>query len=330
MIFIHEAGHFITARICGVGVNEFAIGMGPKIYSKVSPKSNTRYSIRLFPIGGFVSMVGEDEDSAEENAFGNVSVIKRMIIIAAGAFMNILLGFLIMLIIVSTSQTQLATNIVGKFDGNAISEQSGLMVGDEIIKVGRVNVHTGYDLAYEIMNQGYEPIDLTIIRNNDRIVLDDVIFSTFTQNGATFGNVDFASLGEVKTFGSIIKNTWFRSLSTIKMVWDSLVDLIRGRYGIDAVSGPVGITQELGKAAKSGIQTLLYLCAVISINLGVVNLLPIPALDGGRFVFLLYEAIFRKPIKKEVEAYIHFIGIVLLFSLMIVIALKDVWSIFIK
>jgi len=330
MIFIHEAGHFITARICGVGVNEFAIGMGPKIYSKVSKKSNTRYSVRLFPIGGFVSMVGEDEDSAEENAFGNVNVIKRMGIIIAGAFMNILLGFLIMLIIVSTSQTQFATNIVGRFDDNATSSQSGLMVGDEIIKVGQVNVHTGYELAYEIMNQGYEPIDLTVIRNNEIIILDDVIFSIFSQSGATFGNVDFASRGEEKTFYSVIKNAWFRSVSTIKMVWDSLVDLVRGRYGMDAVSGPVGITQELGKAAKTGMQSLLYLCAVISINLGVVNLLPIPALDGGRFAFLLYEAIFRKPIKKEVEAYIHFIGIVLLFGLMIVIALKDVWSIFIK
>jgi regulator of sigma E protease len=275
-------------------------------------------------------MVGEDEESTAENAFGNINVFKRMVIIVAGAFMNILLGFLIMLIIVSTSQSQFATNVVGRFDDNATSMQSGLMVGDEIIKVGRVNIHTGYELAYEIMNQGYAPIDLTVIRNEEKIILEDVIFSNFTQSGATFGSVDFASYGEAKTLGSVIKNTWFRSLSTVKMVWDSLLDLLRGRYGMDAVSGPVGITKELGDAAKSGIQNLLYLCAVISINLGVVNLLQIPALDGGRFVFLFYEAIFRKPIKKEIEAYIHFIGIILLLGLMVVIALKDVWSIFIK
>ena len=330
MIFIHEAGHFVTARICGVGINEFAIGMGPKVYSKVSAKSNTRYSVRLFPIGGFVSMVGEDEDSNEDNAFGKITVYKRMLIIIAGALMNILLGFLIMLIIVSTSQSQFATNKVGRFEENAISSQCGLRIDDVIVKVGRVNIHTGYELAYEIMNQGFEPIDLTVIRNGEKVVLYDVIFSTFTQSGATFGNVDFASYGEEKTVVSVLKNAWFRSISTIKMVWDSLVDLVTGRYGMNAVSGPVGITKELGDAARSGIQSLLYLCAVISINLGVVNLLPIPALDGGRFVFLLYEAFFRKPIKKEIEAYIHFIGIVLLFTLMIVIAFKDIWSIFIR
>ena len=173
IIFIHELGHFITARVCGVGVNEFAIGMGPKILSRVSLKSGIRYSLRLFPVGGFVSMVGEDEESSADNAFGNVSVWKRMIIIVAGAAMNLLLGLIVTLIIILSSKL-LPTTIIAAFDDNAISNESGLMIQDEIIKVDNKRVYTGYDLSYEIINRGYEAIDLTVVRNGDKIVLENV------------------------------------------------------------------------------------------------------------------------------------------------------------
>ncbi len=327
MIFIHELGHFLTARACGVGVNEFAIGMGPKLISRVSKKSGIRYSLRLLPIGGFVSMVGEDEESTASNAFGNVKPWRRMIIIVAGAFMNLLLGVLIMLIIVTSTSGLLATNVIGGFDDGAVSNQQ-LMVNDKIIKVGHTRVFTGYDCYYEIMNSGYEAIDLTVIRDGERVVLEDVVFNTFTESGATFGEVDFTPYGEQKTLPRVLKHTWVRSVSTVRMVWDSLVDMVRGRYGMDAISGPVGITGAIGDAAKTGVANLLYLCAVIAINLGVVNLLPLPALDGGRFVFILIEAVRGKPIKKEVEAYIHFVGIIILFAFMLVISCKDIWMLF--
>lgn len=324
MIFVHELGHYLSARACGVGIKEFAIGMGPKILTRVSKKTGIRYSYRLFPIGGFVSMVGEDEESEAENAFGKKSVWRRMIIIVAGAFMNLVLGFLIMLVIMSTTKGLLAVNTVAEFDNGAMSEASGLSVDDKIIKVNKTPIHTGYELAYEIMNQGDEAVDLTVIRNGEKIVLNDVIFPTFSESGATFGHLDFAPYGEEKTVLRVLRHTFFRSISTVKMVSDSLIDLIRGRYGMEAVSGPVGITEQIGLAAETGSTNLLYICAVISINLGLVNLLPLPALDGGRFVFLVFEAIRRKPVNKNVEAYIHFIGIIALFALMILITMKDV------
>ncbi|MDD7675748.1 MAG: site-2 protease family protein, partial [Eubacteriales bacterium] len=163
MIFIHELGHFLTARACGVGINEFAIGMGPKLFTHISKKSGIRYSLRLLPIGGFVSMVGEDEESEAENAFGKASALKRLAIIVAGAFMNLLLGMIIMFVMVVSTGGLLATNVVGEFSEGAVSNQQ-LMVNDKIIKVGNSRVYTGYDCYYEIMNQGYKAIDLTVIR----------------------------------------------------------------------------------------------------------------------------------------------------------------------
>ena len=330
IILIHELGHYLTARACGVGVNEFAIGMGPKIISHVSKKSGIRYSIRALPIGGFVSMVGEDEESDADNAFGNVAIWKRMIIIVSGAFMNFVLGILIILIMVLSTK-YLPVNIVAEFKPDATSSQYGLMVNDKVIKVGNRNIYTGYELSYEIMNQGYEPIDLVVIRNNEKIVLNDVVFGTFTESGAVFGDIDFTPYGVRKNIGNVILHTCVRAVSTVRMVWDSIFDMISGRYGIEAVSGPVGITEtivDIAEADANRAMNILHICSVITINLGIVNLLPFPALDGGRFVFMLVEAIRKKPIKKEVEGYIHFIGILLLFAFMIVISLKDIWSIF--
>lgn len=329
MIFIHELGHFLTARACGVGINEFAIGMGPKLYTHISKKSGIRYSLRLLPIGGFVSMVGEDEESEAENAFGKASALKRLAIIVAGAFMNLLLGMIIMFVMVVSTGGLLATNVVGEFSEGAVSNQQ-LMVNDKIIKVGNSRVYTGYDCYYEIMNQGYKAIDLTVIRGEEKIVLEDVVFNTFTESGATFGNVDFSPLGERKTVGNVLTHTWIRSVSTVRMVWDSLIDMIRGRYGVEAISGPVGITKVIGDAAQTSVINLLYICSVIAMNLGVVNLLPLPALDGGRLVFIVIEAIRGKPVKKEIEGYIHFVGIIILFVLMLIIAFKDIWTIFMK
>ena len=333
LIFIHELGHFITARACGVTVKEFAIGMGPKLLSWNSKKHGTRYSLRLFPIGGFVSMENEDgldenADPNDKNAFCNKSVPKRMLITIAGAVMNLLLGFVIMLVIVFSTQN-LGSTVIAKFADNATSSEK-LMVDDEIIKVGSTHVHTWNELAYEIMNSGYEPVDITVRRNGEKIKVEDVVFSTFVDSGATFGQYDFVPYAEEATFVNLLKHSFFRSVSTVKMVLDSLKGLLTGRFGIEAVSGPVGVVGVVEDVASQGFMSFLYIIGVLTINLGVFNLIPFPALDGGRFLFLAIEGVRGKPINRNIESYINFVGLMLLFALMIFVTFKDILNLIFK
>lgn len=327
LIFIHEFGHFMAARLCGVAVKEFAVGMGPTIFSWKSKKYDTKYGLRLFPIGGFVSMVGEDEESEEENAFCNKKVWKRIVIVLAGPIMNLLLGFLLMTVIVF-SQGNLASTTIAKFEEGAVSSQK-LQVGDEIVKVDGTRVHTGNDMVYEIMNQGYEPIDIEVIRNGEKLLIEDVSFLTLEDSGVTFGNYDFIPYAEESTLPNLIKHAYFRSVSTVKMVYDSLFGLLSGRFGMESVSGPVGVAEVVGDAAKMGLLNFLYIVTVLSINLGVFNLIPFPALDGGRLLFLVIEGIRRKPINRNVESYINFVGIMILFAFMIFVTVKDIFKLFV-
>lgn len=326
LVFIHEFGHFITARLCGVGIKEFAIGMGPKIFSWRSKKYDTQYGLRILPIGGYVSMVGEEEDSDDESAFCNKSVWKRMLIILAGPAMNLILGFLLMTVIVF-SQSALASTTIAQFNDDAVSNQK-LQVGDVILAVDGTPVFTGNDAAYEIMNKGYEPIDIKVRRDGEKMLIEDVNFYSFEESGVSFGDYDFKFMAEERSFGNIVKHSFWRSVSTVKMIIDSIVSLVTGRYGIESISGPVGVAEVVGDAARTGIVTLLYIVTVLSINLGVFNLIPFPALDGGRLLFLIIEAIRKKPIKKEVESYINFIGISLLFAFMILVMGKDLINLF--
>lgn len=328
LIFIHEFGHFFTARLCGVKIHEFAIGMGPTLFSRTSKKSGTKYGLRLLPIGGFVSMEGEDEASEDAAAFCNKSVPKRMIIVAAGAVMNLLLGFLMMMLLVF-SQANLASNTIAAFQENAMSSEK-LCVNDEILKIENTSVHIGDEAVYEIMNRGYEPIDITVRRNGEVMVIEDVSFGTFEESGAVFGNADFYVYSVEKSIPNLLKHAFFRSTSTVKMVIDSLVGMVTGRFGMEAVSGPVGVAEVVGDAARAGYLQFLYIVAVLSINLGVFNLIPFPALDGGRFLFLIIEGIRRKPVNKNVEAYINGIGILILFALMIFITCKDILQLFVR
>lgn len=459
LIFIHELGHFLVARCCGVKILEFAIGMGPKLLSWKSKKSGTAYALRLFPIGGFVNMLGENgmeavqgangeegeayeetslinntadviapveqrENALEEleeapipldpelakQAYCNQNVWKRILISIAGPLMNILLGFLLMLVMVLISgHDQALTNQVGGFfivyeneaeeqgfrvndyfygiaegesikrilsykdletvvresetkrfdvivlrqteDGMdseyvtlkgvtmdetflksftpSVSNSTGLERNDTVIKVNSTRVHTYNELAYEVMNQGYKPMTLTVLRNGQEHVIESVLVPTQTEGGATLGAVDFIPYREPTfDFLTVIKHTWFRSLSTVKMVFDSIVGLFSGRYGVETVSGPVGITKVVGEAAQYGFTTVLNIVVVISINLGVMNLLPLPALDGGHILIYLVEAVRRKPLKKEVEGMINFIGLVLLLSLAVIVAFKDIFTLF--
>ncbi len=339
LVLIHELGHFLVARAFRVTVNEFSIGMGPKIVSRVAKKSGIRYSLRMLPIGGYVSMAGENEASDDVNAFSNKKVWQRILVVLAGPAMNILLGFLSMFLMVSltvANGSPLASTTVAQFQDGAESSKYGLMIDDEILKVGNVYVHTGDEVVYEIMNNTkiindrYATTDLLVMRDGQRVKLENVVFPILKddQTGVVFGNYDFKFYGIQGDFGTLCKNAFWRSLSTVKMIWDSLIDLVTGRYGLNAMSGPVGITKQIGTAVKSGGTTLLYLFTVITMNLGVFNLIPFPALDGGQLFFLLIEGVRRKPLKQEVIGTINFVGISLLLLLMVFVTIKDVIGLF--
>ncbi len=323
LIFIHELGHYTAARIFGVGINEFAIGMGPKLLSRVSKKTGITYSLRLLPIGGFVSMDGEEEDSESESSLNRKPKWQRFIVMFAGAFMNLLVGFILTAVLVLSSDA-FGSARIAEFSKNSVTNISGLQVGDRITEIGSHSVHVSFDLSYAIMHEASEPVDVTVIRDGKKTVIRNVEFPTAVQSGIKVGIPDFLVAEESKTVGNIIKQTFWRSVTSCKMIWESLFDLITGKYGMDAVSGPVGVTDAIGDAVDGGAEDVLSLSSLIAINLGICNLLPFPALDGGRILFLIIEAIRRKPLSREVEGYINFAGLALLMLLMLAVTFLDI------
>ena len=327
LILVHELGHYIAARCFKVTVKEFSIGLGPKLVSYTSKKTNIKYSLRLLPLGGYVSMVGEDEETDDPNALNKKKPWKRLIIMCAGAVTNIFLGVVLMFILVLTPNFRIGGTTVSHIEEDYVqTENSELLIGDRIIKVGNTRVHYYQELAYEIMNKGYEPIDLTVIRNGEEIKLEQVVFPKDEQDGVTFGNMFFSVFAMKKTFGNVVGYSFYSSFSTIKMIWESLISLITGRFGFSALSGPVGVTKTVAESAQAGITSLLYITVFISMNLGVFNLLPIPSLDGSRVLFVLIEMVRGKPIDPKYEGYIHFAGIILIFMLLIAVTFKDIVS----
>lgn len=326
MIFIHELGHFLFAKKFNVAINEFSIGMGPKIFSKKG-KDGVDYSLRALPIGGYVAMEGEDEESNNPLAFNKKPAWQRFIIVIAGAMMNIIISVLILAIITACTP-RFGTTVIYKFQDNAVSDDSGLRINDEIVEIDGINVHTSSELSYEIMRRGYKPVSVTVIRDGERMTIDNVAFPGVSSDGVLFGSPDFYVFGEDRSLGSVIKNTFYTSKSTIKMTWDSLYDLFTGRYGIEQLSGPVGITGAITDAAKTSAESLFYLVAVIGINLGIFNLLPIPALDGGTLLLTLIEMITKKKLPQNIEAGIRTAGFMLLMLLAVVILFKDVIFLF--
>ena len=304
--------------------------MGPKLFSKKSEKTGIVYSLRALPFGGFVSMAGEDDESDDENAFYKKSPIKRIIITAAGAVVNVTVGIIVMTVIVATSSV-FGSTVIGEFietEGYVSTAEQGLAIGDEITHVDGVRVYTASDLRYEIMRRAIKPVDVTVVRNGEKLTVRDVDFPQISEQGTAFGTTDFKVFAEEKTFASTVKHSLARSYSSIKMVYDSIFDLISGRYGVESVSGPVGVTEALSEAAQSGAADFAYLAAFLSINLGVMNLLPIPALDGGRIIFQLIELVTKKRVPVKVEGYVNFIGLALLMLLLVVVTCKDVVGLF--
>ncbi|MBR5767387.1 MAG: site-2 protease family protein [Clostridia bacterium] len=326
LIFVHEAGHYTAARIFHVTINEFSIGMGPKLISKKSGKTGISYSLRLLPIGGFVSMAGEDDECEDENALFNKPAWQRFIIMIAGSFMNLVAGFIVTLILVLSVGHVYGTTVTGFAEG-ALSGTTGLKEGDRIVSVEGHATGTLYDLSYDLMRYAGEDTTLTVIRNGQKTVITGVSFPVYEDGYALR---DFNVNEEKFGFLGVIKQTAIRSVTMIRIVYDSLYDLITGKYGIKDMSGPVGVTKVIGDAAAAndGGQTLFYLVSLIAVNLGIFNLLPFPALDGFRALLIVIEKISGKRINKKIEGYINFAGLALLMILMVVVTFSDVSSLF--
>ena len=323
LIIIHEFGHFIAAKLMGVRVNEFAVGFGPKLFSK--KWGETKYAFNLIPLGGYCAMEGEDEESTDGRAFCNKKPWRRFVIVVMGATFNLLLGLIIVAIILAPEKA-FASTVVAEFDKGAVSQVTGLQVNDEILKVDGRKIYTTYDLSYSFTNVDDGKIDITVLRDGKELELRNVTFKTEKVENMSYLTMDFKVYGIQKNFANYVKQTVKTSISYCAVIWRSLVDLIGGKYGISAISGPVGITVTIADVARQSLMNLLPIMALITINLGLFNLLPIPALDGGRLLFILIEMIFRKPVPQKYESIVHAVGFILLIGFMLLVAAKDIWT----
>lgn len=361
LILIHEFGHFIAARAMGVRVNEFAIGMGPRLFK--FGKGETLYTIRAFPIGGFCAMEGEDEGSETPSAvggnggrelppdptrsFAKKKVWRRIVIVVAGAVMNLILGYVLLLCYYGflqqpepqSGKVLFSTTTVAELEENTPAFQSGLRPGDTILSVNGRRVLMVSDLSMEMQNDADGVLQMVVRRDTadgaQDVTLDAVKFEQRVdeKTGQQYLVFPFSVLGEERTFGNTFVQAAKQEVSVATIVWRSLVDMVQGRYGLNDLSGPVGTVDIIADAVGSvntleGLQTLIMLMVMITVNLGVFNLLPLPALDGGRLVFLLWEGITRKPVPAKYEGIVHLIGIILLLLLMLVITYSDITKFF--
>lgn len=323
LIIIHEFGHFIAAKSVGIKVNEFAVGFGPKLFSK--KMGETLYRVNLIPLGGYCAMEGEDENSKDLRAFCNKSPFKRFVVVVMGATFNLLLG-LILVGITLAPQKMFTTTTVSGFYENSVSQSSGLKQGDKIISVDGRKIFSTVDLSYAFTNVKNGKIDVTVKRNDEKVHLKNVKFDSEEENGISYLKVDFFVVPQKKTVLSFVSQTVKTSVSYCAVVWRSLIDLISGKYGISAMSGPVGLTATIGNIAKQRLFDVIPIMALITINLGLFNLLPLPALDGGRLLFIVVEMITRKKVPQKYESVIHAIGFALLLTLMLFVTAKDIWG----
>ncbi len=323
VVMLHEFGHFTVAKLSGIKVNEFSIGMGPKLFQK--QKGETAYSLRALPIGGYVAMEGEEESSHDPRSFNNAPILKRMAVVLAGAFMNFILAFLAFTIIFSI--VGYGSNEIDKVIKDSPAEIAGLKAGDIIIEIDKVKTKDIYEINSLISDKKDEEINLKISRNGEN--LDINLKPRYSEENKMY-LIGITSKLKQSFFKSIelgAKRTGEMSLMILK----SLKMIFDGSFKIEYLSGPVGVVQMIGSESSKGFLNFLQILALISVNLGVFNLLPIPALDGGKFLFLLIEALRGKPINEKFEQGLSLIGISILFSLMIYVTIfNDIGRLFSK
>lgn len=319
IIIIHEGGHFVAARLMKIKVNEFSIGMGPKLIQ--FKKGDTKYTLRLILFGGYCAMEGESEDSDDENSFAKKKVWQRFFVVVAGALMNLILGFLVIVIMLS-SGSLIGTTEIAKFDDKAVSSAT-LKQGDIIKSIDGMRVYTSTDVTTGLSRSDDDTLDMTVLRDGKTLDLK-VKFNMEKYEGRNFINMDFWLVGNKKTVGGVIKESFKEWVSFTRMVFLSVHDMIVGKYGLSDLAGPVGTVSVVSTAVKTSAYSMLRIMALLTINVGLFNLFPIPALDGWRLFLLIFEGIFKRKLPDKWDWAINAVGLVLLLGLMCVITFSDI------
>lgn len=318
LVFVHEAGHFLTARAFGIKIHEFALGMGPAIFKK--EKNNVTYSLRAVPIGGFVKLEGEDVTSDDPRAFNNKPPLARIAVLLAGGIMNIITGFLVF-VLFYTLTTHVNVPVVDRILPDTPAETAGLAEGDRILSINGRKVNIQSDVSLSLYENRDNEARITVLRNGQKLHVK--LKPMKSEEGNYL--IGFTPTRLEMTPGLVIKNAYYNTFFVVRLVYFSIAEMIKGNIGIQDISGPVGIVSEISRATKSNeaVLSVLNFVALIAVNLGVMNLLPLPALDGGRIFFALVELIRRKPVKPEHEGIVHFVGFALLILLMIAVTFSD-------
>ena len=350
VIAIHEFGHFAVAKLCGIQVNEFSIGMGPVLWKTV--RKGTQYSLRALPVGGFVALEGEEspesrqaeqradadgsadqgalkeEELAEQPAgipLNEAPVWQRALVMVAGAAMNFVLGFVVMAVLIAAQSEPITSRVIYKVEEGALCGQTGLQAGDKVLAVNGRRCFVANDMLYELMRTEDYSARFTVLRDGRNVELPDVQFDTWQDDeGQTHMSLGFTVYGIRKTPLNVLKEAGNSVLYYGRIIFTSLMDLLRGRESINDLSGPVGIVTAIGQAASYGWQDLLELLVLITVNLGIFNLLPFPALDGGKVVFLLIEGITGHAVPEKIQSGLTLAAFALLFGLMIFATYNDV------
>lgn len=329
LVIVHEFGHFITAKRGGVQVNEFWIGMGPTILKH--EHKGTLYCLKLLPFGGACVMEGEDGESENEHAFGKAKLPRRMLIVCAGALMNFLVGFLIVLAVMQPNGPNggYIVSTIASVDP-ASTAAGDLQAGDEILKIDGYHILVRSDFETALNRTASTTYKVTVRREGEKVTLPSVkLEATVTDaNGNKRIGITFAELPD--SLGMHLSMSVRTAVNYARLVWSSMGMLVSGQVGVDQLAGPVGMAEVMADTAKYSMISFFQLVAFISINLGVMNLLPLPALDGGRLVFLIIEGIRRKPVPPKYEGYVHAAGLMLLLMLMVYVTGQDVLRIFMR
>ena len=344
LIALHEFGHFAAAKLCGVKVNEFAIGMGPLLFHKQG--GETEYSLRLLPIGGFCAMEGEEEGkSLDPRAFPNRPWYQRLIILLAGVFMNFLTGLIIILVLLAPAEGFRTAEISGFSEGITVRAQGVLQAGDRITRVDGHRVYLQPDVSFFLGRVTGDRVDLEVERQGRRVALPAVPLTSVPQEDGS----EKLMLGiymqefEEATLLAKLRYAWLEAVDNVRMVWYSLSELVRGAVGLRDMSGPVGIIDMVGQVGEQGaaaaeaagssaflgaLEGILSFTSFISINLAVMNLLPIPALDGGQIFFMavngVYTGLTRKRLDPKYLGWVTAAGFACLMALMLVVTVSDI------
>lgn len=331
LIISHEFGHFLLAKLNGVCVEEFSVGMGPRLLSWQGKE--TRYSLKAIPFGGSCMMLGEDEDSKDPRAFGSKSVWARISVLVAGPFFNFILAFLLAMIVLGTMGIDQPV-LTGVMDGYP-AQEAGMQAGDRIVKLNDETIHVYRDVSLYLALHPGETLDVVYERDGEKkaVVLEPKYNE---QNGSYMMGIEVAGGREKLGLAGTIKYSFYEVGYWIRYTFISLQMMVSGKVGVQDVSGPVGMVSSMSsmveRSSESGafyvFINLANFCILLSANLGVLNLLPLPALDGGRLLFCLIEVVRGKPVKQEYEAVVHGIGLILLLGLSVVILFKDIWQLF--